>query len=86
MKNIQQDGVGAVTGPTVTYVMNALCRLTLASSAAFSAFSAFVHPKEKKERKRSGIFEDLKLDLGEGGEGNKSNPSAYDTAVSGTLK
>ena len=45
--------------------------------------SAFVHQKGKQ---RNGIFEDLKLDLGEGGEGNKSNPSAYDTAVSGTLK
>ena len=85
MKNIQQDGVGAVTGPTVTYVMNALCRLTLASSAAF-CFLLHSCTKKEKGKQRNGIFEDLKLDLGEGGEGNKSNPSAYDTAVSGTLK
>jgi hypothetical protein len=45
---VQQDGVGAVTGAIVTYVINALCRLShLGFLLRHSAFLCIRAPKEE---------------------------------------
>ena len=74
---VQQDGVGAVTDATVTCDCAVVLELSPWLLLRHSAFSAFVHQKEKKE---------TKWHFWRGSRSNEYFLSAYDTAVSGTLK